>query len=225
MSLNKLSSYILFQDHHLIIANKPGGVPAQEDKTKDPSLLRLLQAYCKRDLFLVHRIDRPVSGLIVLVKNSKDQIIIQNQIQSQQFEKTYLAIVPKIDIPEQGVLEHFIIHDTKHNKGRISNSGDDEQAKKATLSYVIKKDLDQYRLLEIKTQTGRFHQIRAQLAHENMPIKGDVKYGARRSNKDRTIGLHAWKISFYHPCSNRAVNFIADLPENDIWPHFQLTEE
>ena len=200
MSLNKLSSYILFQDHHLIIANKPGGVPAQEDKTKDPSLLRLLQAYCKRDLFLVHRIDRPVSGLIVLVKNSKDQIIIQNQIQSQQFEKTYLAIVPKIDIPDQGILE-------------------------ATLSYVIKKDLDQYRLLEIKTQTGRFHQIRAQLAHENMPIKGDVKYGARRSNKDRTIGLHAWKISFYHPSSNRAVNFVADLPENDIWPHFQLTEE
>ena len=104
MSLNKLSSYILFQDHHLIIANKPGGVPAQEDKTKDPSLLRLLQAYCKRDLFLVHRIDRPVSGLIVLVKNSKDQIIIQNQIQSQQFEKTYLDRVPKIDIPDQVIL-------------------------------------------------------------------------------------------------------------------------
>ena len=134
----------------MIIANKPAGLPAQEDKTKDPSLLRLLQAYCKRDLYLVHRIDRPVSGLVVLVKNSKDQIILQNQIQNHLFEKTYLAIVPKTDIPHYGMLEHFLIHDTKHNKGRISTVVDQEQAKKAILGYTIKQDLDQYRLLEIK---------------------------------------------------------------------------
>ncbi|MEO6189761.1 MAG: RluA family pseudouridine synthase [Saprospiraceae bacterium] len=220
--MDSISNLIIFHDHHYLLANKPSGMPVQEDKTGDSNLLRMMQAYCKHDLFLCNRIDRPVSGAVLLAKNKESQQHLSKWSYGKDFKKTYLAIVPIVEIPEMGTWTDFLFHDTKFNKSRIEKSALHKDAKKATLHYRIVQTLDQYRLLEITTETGRFHQIRSQLASRNMPIKGDVKYGARRGNKDRSIGLHAWKISWIHHSLNKKMEFEIKLPDQDIWKHFEL---
>ncbi|MEP7197023.1 MAG: RluA family pseudouridine synthase [Saprospiraceae bacterium] len=221
--MDSISQYIVFHDHHFLLANKPSGIPVQEDKTGDSSLLKMMQAYCKHDLFLSHRIDRPVSGAVLFAKNIEAQKQIAEQQLNKKFKKTYLALVPKIEIEESGTWSDLLFHDTKFNKSRILEDAMHSEAKKAVLHYKILQTLDKYRLLELTTETGRFHQIRSQLASRGMPIKGDVKYGARRGNKDRSIGLHAWKIEWYHHSLNKNLSFEIPVPDQDIWKHFSFS--
>lgn len=220
--MNQISTYILYKDHHFILALKPAGIPVQEDKTGDASFLRMLQAYSNRDLFLCNRIDRPVSGLVLLAKTPQDQTSINAQMENGLFYKTYLALIQKKDISNAGHFKNYMIHDTQNNKARIVESADIPGAKLAVLNYKCLLELDKYLLIEITTETGRFHQIRCQLAHHGLFIKGDVKYGARRNNKDRSIGLHSWKLSFHHPTLNKELSFEAPLPDHDIWPNIKF---
>ncbi len=213
--MKSIRDYILFQDHHLVVCNKPAGLPAQEDLSKDPSLHRLLQAYCKQDLFLCHRIDRPVSGLVILSKSPASAAAINDQLSQHKFYKEYLAIVEKKDIPESGTLSNKLVKSAQFKKSYVR---DEPDAKESSLDYHVIHVLDQYLLLKINLTTGRYHQIRSQLSFAGMPVRGDVKYGARRKNKDRSIGLHSWKANFRHPSTNQEVQFEASLPDNDIWP-------
>lgn len=216
--MNSIRDYIIFQDHHLVVCNKPAGMPVQEDLSKDPSLHRLLQSYCKQDLYLCHRIDRPVSGLVILTKNTESAAFINEQLSKQLFSKEYLAIVEKKEINPEGVLINKLMKSAIKKKSYIDESSD---GKESILNYTVLQTLEQYLLLSIKLSTGRFHQIRSQLSFAGIPVRGDVKYGARRSNKDRTIGLHSWKTSFIHPSTKQSIQFEAPLPENDIWPVIQ----
>lgn len=201
---------------------KPAGIPVQEDKTGDASLLRMLQAYSNRDLFLCNRIDRPVSGLVLLAKTPQDQTSINAQMENGLLHKTYLALVQKKEISSNGQFRDYMIHDTQNNKARIVESAEILGAKLAMMDYKCLVSLDKYLLLEITTETGRYHQIRCQLGHHGLFIKGDVKYGARRSNKDRSIGLHAWKLRFHHPTLNKELSFEAPLPDHDLWPIIKI---
>lgn len=204
------------------MALKPAGIPVQEDKTGDASLLRMLQAYSNRDLFLCNRIDRPVSGLVLLAKTPQDQTSINAQMENGLLHKTYLALVQKKEISSNGQFRDYMIHDTQNNKARIVESAEILGAKLAMMDYKCLVSLDKYLLLEITTETGRYHQIRCQLGHHGLFIKGDVKYGARRSNKDRSIGLHAWKLRFHHPTLNKELSFEAPLPDHDLWPIIKI---
>ena len=216
--MNSIRDYIIYQDHHLVICNKPGGLPVQEDLSKDASLHRLLQAYCKQDLYLCHRIDRPVSGLVILTKNTESAAFINDLLSKQLFLKEYLAIVEKKEIASDGTLVNKLMKSSQKKKSYIHESS---EAKEAILHYKIMHELDQYLLLNIRLSTGRFHQIRSQLSFAGIPVRGDVKYGARRGNKDRTIGLHSWKTEFIHPSTKQSIQFEASLPSNDIWPVIQ----
>ncbi len=218
VSLGSVRDYILFQDHHILVANKPAGIPVQEDKTKDVSLHRMLQAYCKQDLWLLNRLDRPVSGLVLFAKNPDALARLHAQMMQHHMHKTYIALVEKKDIPQQGILKDQLVKSGFQNKSKIS-SGD--EGKDCELSYKVLEQLDHYLILEIKIQTGRFHQIRAQMAHLGTPIKSDVKYGARRGSADRSIGLHAWQLDFIHPSTGKAVHFKAPFPQSQLWPLVQ----
>ena len=220
--MNQISTFILYKDHHFIVALKPAGILVQEDKTGDASLLRMLQAYSNRDLFLCNRIDRPVSGLVLLAKTPQDQTSINAQMENGLLHKTYLALVQKKEISSNGQFRDYMIHDTQNNKARIVESAEILGAKLAMMDYKCLVSLDKYLLLEITTETGRYHQIRCQLGHHGLFIKGDVKYGARRSNKDRSIGLHAWKLRFHHPTLNKELSFEAPLPDHDLWPIIKI---
>ncbi len=183
------SDLIIHEDAQFLVLNKPAGVGSQDDQTGDMSIFSWAEQYAKQKLHLVNRIDRPVSGLILCTKTRKAGQLI---LDSKSIKKEYLALVPPIE-PEAATLSHFIKKDGKTKKAYISEV---EKAgyKDCTLSYSARHVLENYHLIDITTETGRFHQIRAQLAHMGHPIKGDVKYGARRSNKDRSVDLHAYTM-------------------------------
>ena len=204
-----MKSQILYEDNHILIINKNVGQLVQGDKTGDKSLLDLIKSFIKeRDqkpgnvfLGLVHRIDRPTSGLVIYAKK----------------KKIYWAIVPKEIIPQSQTLTHYLKKNEKNNKAIVYNKETDG-AKKAILNYQIIKTLDNYMLLEIDLQTGRHHQIRAQLSKIGVPIKGDLKYGAPRSNPDGGICLHARSLEFIHPVSKEQIKITAPTPEKDnLW--------
>ncbi|NOT37013.1 MAG: RNA pseudouridine synthase [Saprospiraceae bacterium] len=220
--MDSLSQWIIYSDHHYLLVNKPAGIPVQDDQTGDKSLIRLMQAYCKHDLYLIHRIDRPVSGAVLFAKNKEAQAFLSNENEKKNFLKTYLALVPKTEIEEKGTWIDYLVHDKKKFKSSVVSDSTMKDAKKAILHYSIIRKLDNYNILEITTETGRFHQIRAQLSFRNIPIKGDVKYGARRGNKDRSIGLHAWKIEWMHHTLHKKMMFTIDPPESFI--QMRITE-
>ena len=216
----KPGELVLFKNNQVIAFNKPCGIPVQDDKTGDRSLLSMAQAYCQRPLHLLHRIDRPASGVVLFAKTNKALRSINRQFQDREVEKTYLAITTKGKLPPAGELRHFLTKNAKLNKSFITET---KQAgsKQAILQYKIVAGSDNYNLLQVVLQTGRHHQIRAQMAGSDCPIKGDVKYGFRRSNKDKSINLHAWKLAFRHPVSAERIEITAPWPDNDIWPVFQ----
>ncbi|MBK8450504.1 MAG: RluA family pseudouridine synthase [Saprospiraceae bacterium] len=216
--MNSIRDHIIYQDHHLVVCNKPAGIPVQEDLTKDVSLHRMVQAYCKHDLYLCHRIDRPVSGLVIFAKNKESVIEINDQLIQKKFFKEYLAIVEKKELSATGTLVNHLVKSSKLKKSFVNEKSEGDES---ILNYKVLHEMDRYLVLNIELVTGRFHQIRSQLAHIGLPVKGDVKYGARRGNKDRTIGLHAWKAAFLHPSTKIQLNFEASLPINDIWPIVQ----
>lgn len=220
-----MQDQILYEDNHLLIINKRAGQLVQGDKTGDESLLETLKHFIKeRDhkpgnvfLGLVHRIDRPTSGLVIYAKTSKALSRLTQMIKNREIKKTYWAIVPKEIVPKSQRLVHYLKKNEKNNKAIVFTKPTDG-AKEAILTYTIIKVLDNYQLLEIDLETGRHHQIRAQLSKIDLPIKGDLKYGAPRSNQDGGISLHARKLEFIHPVTRERIEITAPVPQQDtVW--------
>lgn len=216
----QISDLILLNNNQFIVFNKPPAIPLQQDKSADTSLHQLAEIYCKHPLKIVHRIDRPSSGLTVFAKNKKAAMDLSKQWKQRQIDKRYLAVVPRKRKLDHGVLNDLIWHHKKQNKSYIVEHKDDG-AKEAIMEYNKIAEIDNYTLLEVKLITGRHHQIRSQLAHRDLPIKGDVKYGSRRGNRDRSIHLHAWKLQFKHPVSEEEIKLVAPVPEDSVWRAFQ----
>lgn len=218
-------SQIVYEDNHLLIINKKAGQLVQGDKTGDLSLLELIKGFIKkRDgkpgnvfLGLVHRIDRPTSGLVIYAKTSKALSRLTVMVKNREVKKTYWAIVGKEIIPNSQKLIHYLKKNEKTNKAIVYPKAT-EGAKESILTYHLIKTLDNYLLLEVDLETGRHHQIRAQLSKIGVPIKGDLKYGAPRSNPDGGISLHARKLEFEHPVTKEKVVIVAPVPQNDaVW--------
>ena len=227
-----LQAQIIFEDNHLLVINKKAGQLVQGDKTGDLSLLELIKDFIKkRDekpgnvfLGLVHRIDRPTSGLVIYAKTSKALTRLTVMVKNREVKKTYWAIVGKEMIPKSQRLIHYLQKNEKTNKATVFIKPTDK-AKESILNYQIIKTLDNYQLLEIDLETGRHHQIRAQLSKIGVPIKGDLKYGAPRSNPDGGISLHARKLEFEHPVTKEKLEIIAPVPQNDaIWKACEITD-
>ena len=213
---HKISDFILDQNNQYIIAVKPSGMPVVPDKSGDNNLKNILEAYSKHDLHVITRIDRPVSGLCLFAKSKKSAQALTNQLMRQEISKSYIAIVEKVPEKEEGELVDFLVK-SRNNKAIIT-SQDHKKAKKAVLSYSTISKLENYTILKIVLKSGRFHQIRCQLAHIGCPIKGDVKYGARRKNKDRSIHLHAYEMAFTHPISLEKQSYrILSKTEDPLW--------
>ena len=221
----------LYEDNHIIIVNKASGEIVQGDKTGDTPLSDLVKAYLKEkyakpgEVFLgvVHRLDRPVSGVVVFAKTSKALTRLNEMFRKGEIHKTYHAIIPKStplaksDTPI--LLTHFITRNEKQNNSYAFHK-EVQDSKKATLDYQVIDTSDRYALLQVNLHTGRHHQIRCQLATALAPIKGDLKYGSPRSNPDGSICLHAQKVSFIHPVSKQEINVSAPYPTLPIWGIF-----
>ena len=216
---------IVYEDNHMMVVNKKVGQLVQGDKTGDESLLELIKNFIKtRDekpgnvfLGLVHRIDRPTSGLVIYAKTSKALSRLTQMVKNREIKKTYWALVAKEMIPQTQRLVHYLKKNEKNNKAIVFPKVTDG-AKEAILTYNLIKILDNYQLLEIDLETGRHHQIRAQLSKIGIPIKGDLKYGSPRSNNDGGISLHARKLEFAHPVTKESIEIIAPVPQNDaVW--------
>jgi 23S rRNA pseudouridine1911/1915/1917 synthase len=206
-----MSLEILLTNQQVLVLNKPPGISVQPDKTGDPTLLGQAEAYCRHPLHVVHRIDRPVSGIVVFAKS------LTRQMQARTVERLYLAVVQELPEPECGVLAHYLSKQGGRNRMVVSADGSDG-GHPAALSYRLLGSSARYHLLEVGLLTGRHHQIRAQLSAAGFPVKGDVKYGARRGNSDRSVHLHAWKVAFDHPVTGSRVRVEAALPESDpVW--------
>jgi 23S rRNA pseudouridine1911/1915/1917 synthase len=223
-----LNLEILYEDNHLIAVNKRPSQIAQGDKTGDASLPDQIKEYLKKkydkpgNVFcgVIHRLDRPTSGIVLFARTSKALERMNRQFQEKTIQKKYWAMVEKAPAPERGTLIHALIKNEKQNKSYVCEP-DKKGAKKAILHYKMIQKLDNYVLLEISLETGRHHQIRTQLAHMGCPIKGDVKYGAKRANDDRSISLHARELRFHHPISKQSVLIQAPCPENSSWRTIQ----
>ena len=222
---SNIASQIIYEDNHLLVINKKVGQLVQGDKTGDESLLDSIKNFIKiRDnkpgnvyLGLVHRIDRPTSGLVIYAKTSKALSRLTQMVKNREIKKTYWTVVAKEMIPPSKRLVHYLKKNEKNNKAIVFPKPT-EGAKEAILTYNIVKSLDNYLLLEIDLETGRHHQIRAQLSKNGTPIKGDLKYGSPRSNPDGGIHLHARKLEFIHPVTKENIEIIAPVPQNDtIW--------
>ena len=215
---------ILFEDNHLIIVNKIPGDLSQGDITRDQTLGDKVKSYLKKKynkkgnvyLGIAHRLDRPTSGVIVFTKTSKALSRINELFKKNEIKKTYWAIVNSMKEKNSDKLVNHLIKNKKQNKSYVTNSSNKE-SKKAILNYKKILDLEKYSLLSVKLETGRHHQIRTQLANIGYPIKGDLKYGYPRSNKDGSILLHSRKISFIHPINKKNIKIIANPPKNNIW--------
>lgn len=211
------SDYVLYRCNAFWICIKPAGMPIVPDKTGDPSLMDLMSKYAHHKFFAVHRLDRPVSGLVILASSKPVAATFSKMFKAGKVDKTYLAVTADKPEPSEGVLEDTLVTAEKVHKAFITEK-DDEKGLKATLNYAYLGSSERYHLLKVQTHSGRFHQIRAQLAGAGWPIKGDVKYGSRRGNKDRSIHLHAWKLSFPHPVSGETCDYIAPVPAEDpVW--------
>jgi len=215
---------VLFEDNHLIIINKQVGDIVQGDKTGDRPLSDVVKSYIKikhnkpGNVFLgvVHRLDRPTSGIVVFAKTSKALERFNKMLRDKKVTKTYWAVVKNKPTKETDTLVNFLKKNPKNNKSTVFKTKA-EGSKKAVLHYKLIKSLDNYHLLEVDLETGRHHQIRCQLAFIGCPIKGDLKYGFDRSNKNGGIHLHAQKIEFIHPVSKEFISITAPTPKDAIW--------
>lgn len=212
---------VIYNNHQLVAFNKPNGVPVQPDPTNDPSLLQLGSVYCQTPLHLIHRIDRPVSGIVLMAKRKEAMQELHRQFRERTVSKSYLAITAVAPPQEQATLVHYM----RKQRGKFGSEVLDEPAddtQEANLSYTCIGQSDRYFLLKIDLQTGRYHQIRAQLAHIGCPIRGDAKYGFRRRNPDRSIDLHAWQLAFAHPRTHEPERIIAPPPSTPLWEGFGM---
>ncbi|MBK8226634.1 MAG: RluA family pseudouridine synthase [Flavobacteriales bacterium] len=208
---------VLFSDPWLLAVRKPAGVPVQADPTGDEDLLSLVRIERKEPaLELVHRIDRPVSGVVLLARTAEANKALQALFRERRVEKRYWAIVEgRVEEKGSVALVHRLAQDAPNRRARVSEVQGDEASR--TQVQVLARG-DRYSLVECMPEGGAFHQIRAQLSAWGHAIKGDVKYGARRGEKDRSIGLHAREIRFVHPFTGESIRVAAQAPELGIWP-------
>ena len=213
---------VLYEDNHLIAINKRSGDIVQGDITGDSPLSDFVKTYIKKKynkpgkVFLgtIRRLDRPTSGIVLFARTSKALSRMNEQFKNKEVQKTYWAIVDKPPASNSGTLDNFLQKNEKRNKSYITK---ELKGKKAILEYRLLKKLDKFYHLEIKPKTGRHHQIRVQLSNIGCVIKGDLKYGAKRSNKDASIHLLARKIKFIHPVTKQDTTIIAPTPKDNIW--------
>ena len=210
-----IGDWVILKNSQLLAFNKPPALAVQTAKEDAPSLQKLACAYAKRDLYLIHRIDQPASGIVLFARHKKTVQALQQQFHSRRVKRTYLAVVDTMPNVEQGELKHFLARDGRTNKSTVVEAGTPE-AKEAVMTWRHIGDTDRYPILEVELSTGRHHQIRAQLAAVGAPIHGDVKYGARRSNPNRSIHLHAWKLNFEHPISKEDIALESAFPKEDV---------
>ncbi|MDO4703765.1 RluA family pseudouridine synthase [Tannerella sp.] len=216
---------IIYEDNHLIAVNKNGHELVQGDKTGDASLADLLKTWLKEkyakpgNVFVgvTHRLDRPVTGVVVFAKTSKALSRMNELFRTGEIKKTYWAIVRNRPPEIEQELTHWLVRNEKQNKSYVCAPSQKPDARKAVLHYRLIAQSEHYYLLEIDLQTGRHHQIRCQLAAIGCPIRGDLKYGADRSNPDGGISLHARRISFVHPVSKQPVDIVAPVPDEPLW--------
>ena len=229
---------VIYEDNHIIIVNKKSGEIVQGDKTGDRPLSDIVKDYIKEKyakpgavfLGVVHRLDRPVSGLVVFARTSKALSRLNRMFAEGEVHKTYWAIVRREGVRSEGVrsegdgwqtLEHWLVRNEKQNKS-YAYDHEKPNAKKAVLKYRVLSHSDNYSLLEVQLLTGRHHQIRCQLAAMGCPIKGDLKYGAPRSNPDGSISLLSRRVEFVHPVSKETIIAEAPLPDDNLWRAFKL---
>jgi len=256
---------VLYEDNHIIIVNKSPGEIVQGDKTGDRPLSEELKEWLKvkynkpGNVFVgvVHRLDRPVSGVVVFAKTSKALTRLNEMLRKGEIHKTYWAVVKKMPLPKEGLLQHWLVRNEKLNKSFVVAEGEklpEEQktakgnpqgnsrnnatdssrsssgkqhvsqkdAKLAKLKYKVLREGDNYMLLEVELLTGRHHQIRCQLSAIGCPIKGDLKYGSKRSNPDGSISLHARRVSFIHPVSKQEITVEALTPPDGVWKELTI---
>lgn len=215
---------VVYEDNHIIIVSKRSGEIVQGDKTGDEPLSEIVKQYIKAkyqkpgNVFLgvVHRLDRPVSGLVVFAKTSKALSRLNNMFRDGEVHKTYWAIVKNTPPYDEGELVNWIVRNEKQNKS-YAYDHEVKNSKKAILRYKLIGHTDRYSLLEIHLLTGRHHQIRCQLSKMGCPIKGDLKYGAQRSNPDGSISLLSHRVEFVHPVSKETIVVEAPLPDDNLW--------
>lgn len=218
---------ILYEDNHLIAVYKKSSDLVQGDKTGDLSLDTEVKNYISKkynkpgDVFLgiVHRLDRPVSGVLLFARTSKALLRLNEIFRTRQVKKVYYAIVREQPPEEEATISHFLKKNEKQNKSYVYDT-EVKGSKEASLTYRIRGRSERFYLLEIELHTGRHHQIRAQLAKSGCPVKGDLKYGYPRSNDDGSISLFARKLEFIHPVKKVPLTITAHLPEGDVWSHF-----
>lgn len=218
---------VLYEDNHIIVVNKNSGEIVQGDKTGDVPLSDIVKNWIKDkynkpgNVFLgvVHRLDRPVQGVVVFAKTSKALSRLNDMFRTADVHKTYWAITKNRPKEPEGTLTHWLVRNEKQNKSYAYDT-EKPNAKKAVLHYKLLAESDNYNLMEINLMTGRHHQIRCQMAHIGCPIKGDLKYGAKRSNIDGSISLLARKIEFVHPVSKEQITVVAPLPDDTLWRSF-----
>ena len=220
---------VVYEDNHIIVVNKTASEIVQADKTGDTPLSETVKQYLKEkyqkpgNVFLgvTHRLDRPVSGLVIFAKTSKALTRLNEMFRAGEVKKTYWAVVKNAPKESEGELVHFLVRNEKQNK---SYAYDKEvpNSKKAVLDYRLIGRSDNYFYLLVDLKTGRHHQIRCQLAKMGCPIKGDLKYGSPRSNPDGSICLHARRVRFVHPVSKELIELKAPLPEGNLWKGFEL---
>lgn len=215
---------VFYEDNHIIIVDKCSGEIVQGDKTGDKPLSETVKEYIKQkynkpgNVFLgvVHRLDRPVSGLVVFAKTSKALSRLNDMFRTGDVHKTYWAVVKRRDIAMEGTLTDWLTRNERQNKS-YAHEREVPGAKKAVLKYKVRAVADNYMLIEVTLLTGRHHQIRCQLAHMGCPIKGDLKYGAPRSNPDGSISLLSRRVEFVHPVSKENIVAYADVPNDRLW--------
>ncbi|MBO4963867.1 MAG: RluA family pseudouridine synthase [Prevotella sp.] len=218
---------VVYEDNHIIVVNKDSGEIVQGDKTGDTPLSDTVKEYIRQkynkpgNVFLgvVHRLDRPVSGLVVFAKTSKALTRLNEMFRTNSVHKTYWAITRNTPPQPSGRLEQWIVRNEKQNKSYVYNR-EVPNSKKAVLEYSTIGTSDNYTLIEVRLMTGRHHQIRCQLAAMGCPIKGDLKYGARRSNPDGSISLMSRHVEFVHPVSKETISLSAPLPPHSLWTAF-----
>lgn len=215
---------VVYEDNHIIIVYKESGEIVQGDKTGDTPLSDIVKDYIKGkyqkpgNVFLgvVHRLDRPVSGLVVFARTSKALSRLNEMFRNGEVHKTYWAITKNMPAIEEGRLEHWLVRNEKQNKS-YAYTKEKPGAKKAVLEYKMIGRTDNYSLLEVRLLTGRHHQIRCQLAAMGCPIKGDLKYGAQRSNPDGSISLLSHRVEFVHPVSKERIDVTSPVPSDNLW--------
>ena len=221
---------VVYEDNHIIIVNKESGEIVQGDKTGDIPLSETVKAYIKEKyakpgavfLGVVHRLDRPVSGLVVFARTSKALSRLNDMFRNGEVHKTYWAIVQQHPEHEEGTLENWLVRNEKQNKS-YAYQREVPNSKKAILKYRMIGQSERYYLLEVNLLTGRHHQIRCQLAAMGCPIKGDLKYGAKRSNPDGSISLLAHRVEFIHPVSKQHIVVESPIPEDNLWQNIKFS--